>query len=132
MNTRHAGEPLAKNVGVGIGRSKTGPTALIRSATTLDQRVFFGGQALDLSIDASLVTDSVQRKKVQSLLHTYFQLGGLQVQLNGASAELLEEARRKPEAHADLLVRIGGFSMPFLQLSENQQQEMILRFREGV
>jgi len=132
LDGRQAGEAFAKNVGVGINRSRTGPTALLRSVTTIDQRAFFGGQALDLSIEASLFADAIQRKKVQALMRTYFQLGGLQIQLNGLSVEMLEEAQRAPETHAGLLVRIGGFSMPFVQLSADKQNDMIRRFREGV
>ena len=132
LDGRQAGEPFAKNVGVGINRSRTGPTALLRSVTAIDQRAFFGGQALDLSIDASLFADAIQRKKVQALLRTYFQLGGLQIQLNGLSVEMLEEAQRTPETNAGLLVRIGGFSMPFVQLPADKQNDMIRRFREGV
>ena len=132
LDGRQAGEPFAKNVGVGTNRSRTGPTALLRSVTAIDQRAFFGGQALDLSMDASLFADAIQRKKVQALVRTYFQLGGLQLQLNGLSAEMLEEAQRTPESHAGLLVRIGGFSMPFVQMSADKQNDMIRRFREGV
>ena len=83
-------------------------------------------------MDASLFADAIQRKKVQALVRTYFQLGGLQLQLNGLSAEMLEEAQRTPETNAGLLVRIGGFSMPFVQMSADKQNDMIRRFREGV
>jgi len=132
LDGRHAGEPLAKNVGVGINRSRQGPTALICSAAAISQREFFGGQALDLSVDAALFACGDTRKKVRALIQAYFQSGGLQIQLNGVTAEVLEDARHNPDEHGDLLVRIGGFSMPFVRLSSDTQEEMIRRFRDGV
>ena len=43
-------------------------------------------------------------------------MGGLQVQVNAVSAAALREARAEPEAHRDLIVRIAGYSAPYVSL----------------
>jgi formate C-acetyltransferase len=125
---RLAGEPLAKNIGPTQGRDHSGLTALLRSAAAIDQQFFYGGQAIDLHLDAALVAESATARKFQAALQTYFQMGGLLVQVNGVSVEALKAAMANPEAHGDLTVRIGGFSMRFVQLGPDAQREMILRF----
>jgi len=110
LDGRRAGDPLAKNVGTSPGRAHQGHTALILSAATIDQAAFFGGQALDLHIDPSLLRTQEGRRKFQALLHTYFNLGGLQVQVNGVRAGTLRQAIIDPKAHHDVLVRMAGFT----------------------
>ncbi|MEI7837156.1 MAG: pyruvate formate lyase family protein [Planctomycetota bacterium] len=125
---RLAGEPLAKNIGPMQGRDHSGLTALLRSAAAIDQQFFYGGQAIDLHLDAALMAEPAAARKFQAALQTYFQMGGLLVQVNGVSVESLKAAMANPEAHGDLTVRIGGFSMRFVQLDPDTQREMILRF----
>lgn len=59
------------------------------------------------------------------MLKTYFRLGGLQIQINGVSPELLRKARQAPERHRDVLVRIAGYTQPFVNLNDKVQDEMI-------
>ncbi len=132
LDGRLTGEPLAKNIGTTPGMALKGHTSLIRSAATIDQSKYFGGQALDLSIDASLVNSADTKRKFQALVRTYFELGGLQIQVNGLNAETLKAAIEEPEKHRDLIVRIAGYSVYFNQLGLDTQQEMIRRFAQGM
>jgi pyruvate-formate lyase len=132
LDGRRAGDPLAKNVGTSPGKATSGHTALMRSAATIDQSAFSGGQALDIRVDPALLSTPEGRRKFQALLRGYFDLGGLQVQVNALSAEALREARTDPQAHRDLLVRIAGYSAPYLSLPDEVQIEMIERFEVGV
>jgi formate C-acetyltransferase len=128
---RLAGAPLAKNIGPMEGRDRGGLTALLRSAAAIDQQFFYGGQALDLHLEAALVAEPEAARKFQAALQTYFQMGGLLVQVNGISVAALKAAMAHPEAHGDLIVRIGGFSMRFVQLHPDVQREMIGRFESA-
>lgn len=132
LDGRRAGEPLAKNVGTSPGNATSGHTALMRSAATIDQAAFSGGQALDIRVDPALLSTPEGRRNFQALLRGYFDLGGLQVQVNALSAAALCEAQTHPEAHRDLIVRIAGYSAPYVSLPEDLQLEMIERFHAGV
>ena len=131
LDGRRAGEPFAKNVGPMQGRNHNGLTAVLASAATIEQEFFYGGQALDLHIDAELVKTPADRAKFQAALQTYFQLGGLQIQVNGVNVDTLKKALVEPEKYADLTVRIGGYSSRFVDLSPEIQREMIERFQNN-
>ena len=64
---------------------------------------------------------------MESLIKAFLQRGGFEMQINVTDKELLEEARRNPEAHRDLVVRIGGYSDYFTAISPQMQAEVILR-----
>lgn len=132
LDGRRAGEPLAKNIGTAPGRATSGHTALMRSAASIDQAAFNGGQALDIRVDPALVRDSEGRRKFQALLRTYFDMGGLQVQVNGLSADVLCRAVAEPAAYRDLIVRIAGYSAVFVALPARVQEDMVARFEAGM
>ncbi|MBT3375199.1 MAG: hypothetical protein HN742_12215 [Lentisphaerae bacterium] len=129
---RRQGDPLAKNIGARPENLCNSHTGLTLSASSIDQSRFFGGQALDLSLDPAIVGTPEGRRKFRSLVDTYFSRGGLQIQVNGLSPALLRAAREHPEKHGGLTVRIGGYSARFVSLSSAVQDEMIARFENGV
>ena len=129
---RRAGEPFSKNIGPMAGRNRHGLTALLRSAAAVGQDAFYGGQALDISVQAELLVSPADRRKFQAALQGYFALGGLQVQVNGLTAESLRDAVARPGEHEDLIVRIAGYSARFVHLNGSVQQEMIARLENGV
>ena len=65
--------------------------------------------------------------KMLRFVRSFMEMGGFQLQLNAVSREVLIDAREHPEAHRDLLVRVGGFSAYFTKLSPEMQQEIIGR-----
>ena len=132
LDGRRAGDPLAKNVGPTLLGRPRAHTSVTQSAARLPQRDFAAGQALDLSIDAESLRPLPARRAFQGLLRTYFAEGGLQIQVNGLTAAKLRAAIAQPEAHADLLVRMGGYSARFVTLSPTIQQEMVARFETGL
>jgi pyruvate-formate lyase len=132
LDGRRAGAPVAKNVGTSPGLALQGHTKLMLSATAFDQRDFFGGQALDLSLPAASLRTPEDRRKFQALLLTYFARGGLEVQVNGVTADELRAAIADPGSHRDLTVRIAGYSARFVGLSPAVQQEMVARFEAGL
>ncbi len=131
LDGRRAGEPLGKNIGPMLGRSREGLTGVMLSAGAIDQTALGGGQALDISIDASLLRGE-SRDSLRAALLTYFECGGLQVQVNGVTASLLREAIASPELHGDVLVRIAGYSAPFVSLPIDVQHEMAARIEQGL
>lgn len=67
------------------------------------------------------------RVKWVSLIRTYFQLGGAQIQPTVASADILRSAQREPENYKDLIVKVGGYSTYFADLGLEIQEEIIAR-----
>jgi pyruvate-formate lyase len=53
--------------------------------------------------------------------------GGTHIQYNILDTEQLRDAKVHPEEYPDLIVRIGGFSAYFVQLSPDIQDDVINR-----
>jgi len=49
-------------------------------------------------------------------------------QINTANREDLLDAKVHPERHGDLTVRVGGYSIQFVQLNAAAQDEIISRY----
>jgi hypothetical protein len=90
---RLACEPFAKNAAPSDYVRKKEPTFLILSAAKLPQNKFFGGQPIDLNFSTDIIRN--HKKEISALISTYFQFGGLQLQVNSMTAELLKAALEK-------------------------------------
>jgi formate C-acetyltransferase len=74
--------------------------------------------------------DSLDQSKIDSflaLVRVFMERGGIEMQVNVVDRATLEDSRTNPEAHRDLIVRIGGYSDYFTRLSPVLQQEIIDR-----
>ncbi|MFZ2631159.1 MAG: pyruvate formate lyase family protein [Desulfosalsimonadaceae bacterium] len=63
---------------------------------------------------------------------TYFDLGGMQMQLNVVTSETLKDAMAHPENYRNLLVRISGYNAYFVTLNRDMQMELIERAEYGM
>ncbi|PKN44771.1 MAG: formate acetyltransferase [Deltaproteobacteria bacterium HGW-Deltaproteobacteria-17] len=63
---------------------------------------------------------------------TYFQLGGMQMQMNVVTSEMLRDAMAHPEDYRNLLVRISGYNAYFVTLNRDMQMELIERAEYGI
>ena len=103
-----------------------GPTASILSSTKWDHHEMIGGVAVNMKFSkSSLGRNSLD--VMRSLIEAYMLRGGFEIQINVTDKELLERARKDPEQYRDLVVRVGGYSDYFVRLSQEMQQEVILR-----
>ena len=66
-----------------------------------------------------------------SYVKTYFELGGMQMQMNVVSSATLRDAMAHPENYRDLLVRISGYNAYFVTLNRDMQLELIERAEYG-
>ncbi len=122
---RLAGTPFAKNAASSNNVRKKEHTSLILSAAKLPQSKFFGGQPIDINFGINTVKNN--KKEIVTLIKVYFQKGGLQLQVNSMSVKILKDAVNNPQNHKDLVVRIGGYSTYFNNLSTQTKQEFIER-----
>lgn len=124
---RLAKAPIAKNAGTGTNGVRTNdPTGLIMSAIKLPQYKFYGGQPIDIYFDINIVKN--KKEQIRTLIRTYLENGGLQFQVNSISPKILREALENPELHRGLIVRVGGYSLYFNQLSHLRKLDFIERF----
>jgi formate C-acetyltransferase len=54
-------------------------------------------------------------------------MGGMQVQFNVVGLETLRKAQDRPEEHKNLIVRIAGFSVYFVEMPRVIQDDFITR-----
>lgn len=69
--------------------------------------------------------------QMRAYVKTYFELGGMQMQLNVVSSAMLRDAMEHPESYRDLLVRISGYNAYFVTLNREMQIELIERAEYG-
>jgi pyruvate-formate lyase len=129
---RRAGEPLADSIGPVAGRDRHGPTAMLRSVTRLPLRMALGTPVLNIRFAKALLASCDGRQAVRDLITTYFEMGGMQIQLSVVDREVLEAAILQPEQHEDLIVRVGGFSAYFNSLSPGLKQAILERTEHTV
>jgi formate C-acetyltransferase len=120
---RRAGEVLGNGITPASGCARSGVTALLNSVTRMPVGRAHNGTNLNLRFNPRWL----RAETLASLMQTYFELGGSQVQFNMIDTETLRDAQRNPEAYRDLVIRVSGSSALFTELSELAQEEIISR-----
>jgi len=106
---------------------RAGATAVMRSVAALPHEDVMGC-AVNVKFHPSAIGDTDElRDKWVSLVRTYFQLGGSQLQPTVVSGEVLRQAQARPEEYGDLIVKVGGYSTYFVDLGREIQDEVIAR-----
>ena len=124
---RKIGEVFSDSIGATQGRDLEGPTALIESVTQIDYTPVVGGLSFNMKFTPTVLSTDDSVHKLQSLIRTYFELGGMQVQINVIDKDTLLEAQRFPEKYRNLIVRVSGWSARFTTLSKALQDDIISR-----
>lgn len=133
MDGRMKCTPVAKNGGPTNDVRRPDPTSLMLSAAKYEQYKFTGGNPIDLNFDKRILSDEDTRRKIAALFKTYFELGGMQIQVNAIDSKTLKLAYEKPEDYNHLIVKIGGYSMRFNDMTDEKKREFIERaeYEEG-
>lgn len=129
---RLAGEPLADSAGPYQGRDRNGPTAMLKSVASIPHRLAPGTLVVNARFTKEFFTTEVGRMKLQHLIRTYFDLGGMQLQINVVDQAVLRDAIEHPERHGDLIVRVGGYSEYFNRLSPKLKMTVLERTEHGI
>jgi formate C-acetyltransferase len=128
---RRAGEPIADSAGAHQGRDIHGPTALLKSVAAIPHHLAAGTLVVNARFNRDLFATPSGRERLRDLVRAYFDLGGMQLQINVLDQAVLREAIAHPERHADLIVRIGGYSEYFSRLSPELKQTVLERTEHG-
>ncbi len=124
---RRAGEPIADSAGPHQGRDRCGPTSMLKSVASIPQHLAPGTLVVNARFTRSLFDGAEQNNKLRNLVRTYFDLGGMQLQINVIDQAVLEDAIAHPERHQDLIVRVGGYSEYFNRLSPELKRTLLAR-----
>jgi len=124
---RKAGEALADSIGPVQGHDTSGITAMLRSAAKMDHSLFMGGLVTNVKFSPSLFVSPADRERIIDLLEGYLSTGAFEIQVNVVSADALRDAQARPEQHAELIVRVAGYSDYFTRLPTSLQDEIIRR-----
>ena len=124
---RFAGQPIADAASPVQGHDTHGPTAVFASSLCYDHSLFMDGVCLNIRIHPSALSNSEGMEKLIRMVKTYMANGGAEVQFNIVSTETMRAAQEKPEEYRDLVVRIAGYSVYFVELSRDCQDDLISR-----
>jgi formate C-acetyltransferase len=105
----------------------SGPTAIAKSISKLDQARIGNGVILNWKFSPSALAGKTGRDNIIDLIDVYFQQGGMQSQFNVIGKETLMAAQQNPRQYKDLMVRVAGYSAFFTELSPELQSDLIGR-----
>ena len=119
---RACGAPLCDSLSAINGNDTKGPTAMLNSVSKLP---------LDRMIGTPITNIRIAKEHLpiylKPLVLSYFENGGMQLQISSLSREEMLDAIEHPEKHTSLVVRVGGFSEYFNRLSPELKQTVIDR-----
>lgn len=119
---RAAWEPLCDSLGAVHGKDVEGPTALLSSTAKLPLERITGTPIMNIRIKKEHLPTLLK-----PLVQTFFEKGGMQLQVSSLSREEMLDAIEHPEKHENLVVRIGGFSEYFNRLTPGLQRTVLAR-----
>lgn len=121
---RHAKASLANANSPQAGGDRNGVTAVLNSMRKVESHIHAGAVQ---NIKFSKETCQRYQKETRFVIETYFAQGGAQLMITVVGKEDLERALKKPEEYRGLLVRVGGFSARFVELSKEVQMDILSR-----
>ena len=132
-NGKKRGETLyADSIGATPGYDRNGPTALLKSCMSFDQTLPTSGFILNIKFDKKMFNTEAGIDNFLAMVKTYFEGGGQQLAVAVVSKEDLADAKIHPERHEDLIVRVGGYSDHFNNLTPEVQDNIIARTDNAV
>lgn len=127
-NGRKAKEPLNDGSASPMrGMDKKGPTAVLRSVLHANFGDHSYVQALNQKFPKDMFEYDNAVDQLVAYTNAFLGAGGTHIQYNLVDGKELLDAQEHPQEHSDLLVRVGGFSAYFVQLSKQIQNDIIQR-----
>lgn len=124
---RHAGAPLNDNASPMMGMDVNGPTATIKSVASLDPVNFWAGALFNLRFDPHGVQGEKGIQTIEGVIKSFFEEGGLHIQINVVDDATLRKAQENPEDYRGLVVRVAGYMAYFTELDRSVQDALIDR-----
>lgn len=128
---RKAGEPLAPGANPSYGAEQNGLLASLNSLTKLPYEYALDGISNTQSINPdALGHDEDERvENLTNILDGYFDQGAHHLNVNVFGKEKLIDAMEHPEKeeYANFTIRVSGYAVKFIDLTREQQEDVISR-----
>jgi pyruvate-formate lyase len=125
---RKRGEKLADSTSPSPYAPAAGPTATHRSAAkAIDTYRTPNGITFNQRFTQANLSTERDLSKWADLVRTYIDAGGQQGQYTVVDSQALRLAQERPQDYKDLIVRVGGYSARFVELSKELQDSIIAR-----
>lgn len=126
-NGRRRGDPLSANLSPAQHARVRGPISVLQSFAKIDYGRIYNGGPITMELSDAVFRDAESLTKVALLVRTFARLGCQQLQLNTVNVDTLLDAKRHPERHRNLIVRVWGWSGYFCELAPEYQDHVIAR-----
>ncbi|NBK90906.1 pyruvate formate-lyase [bacterium 1XD21-13] len=124
---RHKGEQFAANYSPSIFTRLDGPISIVKSFTKQNLTRVSNGGPLTIELSDTMFRNEESLEKTAQFVKTFVDLGGHQMQINAVNREQMIDAKKHPENHRNLIVRVWGWSGYFVELDECYQDHIIKR-----
>ncbi len=124
---RKKGMPFSANLAPSPGVPVLGPLSVLQSFSKIDFHRVFNGGPVTMEFSDTLFSNDESIKKVAMFVRTFAKLGCQELQLNTLNRDKLIEAKKHPERHRNLIVRVWGWSGYFCELDPEYQDHIIAR-----
>lgn len=133
---RKAGEPLAPGANPSYGAEKNGLLASLNSVAKLPYEYALDGISNTQTInpDALGHTDGERVDNLVRIMDGYFDQGAHHLNVNVFGTEKLIDCMEHPEKeeYANFTIRVSGYAVKFIDLTREQQLDVIARTCHGV
>lgn len=130
---RKAITPVSDSMSPSNSSDFEGPTAVLLSASKIDQTRVLEGNVLNLKFSESAFGEGETLDKFIALIDTYLiDLKGQEVQVNVVNGDTLKKAQQSPEEFQDLIIRVAGYSARFVELAKELQDDIIWRTEHSI
>jgi len=126
---RRASEPSSSNLAPSVGMAMHGPTAALRSYTSLPLRRLRSGAPLDLSMDGTTTAGEAGLERLMGFVRSFVDRNFMTITL--VDGDTLRHAQKEPDRYRHLRVRLGGSQAYFVGLSRAMQDYYIARVEQG-
>ena len=125
---RNALTPLADGgMSPVYGRDMTGPTAVLKSVSRLQNSYTTNGGLLNMKFLPEFFESETGMMKFENFLRAFVDLKIPHIQFNVVRKEDLIDSKKHPENHKSLTIRVAGYTAYFVELAGKLQDEIIER-----
>ena len=133
---RKAGEPLSPGANPSYGAEQNGLLASLNSVAKLPYEYALDGISNTQTINPEALGHS-EEERIDTLVHVmdgYFAKGAHHLNVNVFGVEKLKDAMERPEKeeYANFTIRVSGYAVKFIDLTHEQQLDVIARTEHKV
>ena len=100
---------------------------MLNSVAKMPHRLLPTSTVTNITLDRSLLSGDEGIADIAALVEGHFRSGGQQCQLTFYGRDELLAARAEPDKYGHVMVRVAGYSAPFVSLDKPTQDEIIAR-----